>query len=240
MNITVSPKLPGENNKDYAYKVIKNSIMSLELEPGQAISEIELAEALSLSRTPVREVLAKLREEHLVEVIPQVGTYISKINPQLIKEASFMRFFLEKEVLKLACESFPKSALYDLKKNLALQEDLVGEKGVERDFHLLDKQFHYIIFKANQKEHIWEAIIRISTHYNRMRLLSEIRHSFEEAIEQHRKILNILESKDCELVEEIVKLHIIEATKLWEDLYRKDSPYSHYFAYHEDTPLYIG
>ena len=240
MIITVSPKLPGENNKDYAYKVIKNSIMSLELEPGQAISEIELAEALNLSRTPVREVLAKLREEHLVEVIPQVGTYISKINPQLIKEASFMRFFLEKEVLKLACESFPKSALYDLKKNLALQEDLVGQNGKERDFHLLDKQFHHIIFKANQKEHIWEAINRISTHYNRMRLLSEIRHNFDEAIEQHRKILNILEYQDCDQVEEIVKLHIIEATKLWEDLYKKNSPYSHYFEYLEDTPLNIG
>ena len=52
MIITVSPKLPGENNKDYAYKVIKNSIMSLELEPGQAISEIELAEALRRRRAP--------------------------------------------------------------------------------------------------------------------------------------------------------------------------------------------
>ena len=82
--------------------------MSLQLKPGQSISEVELAEALNLSRTPIREVLAKLREEHLVVVIPQVGTYISKINPQLIMEASFMRYTLEKEVLKQACESFPK------------------------------------------------------------------------------------------------------------------------------------
>ena len=84
--VIVSPRLPGENNKDYAYRIIKDSIMSLELKPGQSISEVELAEALSLSRTPIREVLTKLREEHLVEVIPQVGTYISKINPQLIRK----------------------------------------------------------------------------------------------------------------------------------------------------------
>jgi len=237
--INVSPKLPGENNKEYAYRVIKESIMSLELEPGQAISEIELAEALSLSRTPIREVLAKLREEHLVEVIPQVGTYISKIKPQLIKEASFMRYILEKEVLKLACESFSKIDMYDLKKNVALQEKLIGQKGKERDFHILDKEFHHIIFKGNKKEHIWEAIIRISTHYNRMRLLSEIRHSFDEAIQQHMKIVEILEQKNCDQVEDIVRLHIIEPTKLWDDLYKEDSPYINYFEYLEGKPVFL-
>ena len=159
--------------------------MSLKLKPGQSISEVELAEALSLSRTPIREVLTKLREEHLVEVIPQVGTYISKINPQLISEASFMRYTLEKEVLKQACESFPKTSIYDLKKNMVLQEELIGQKGKETDFHNLDKEFHQIIFKGNQKENIWEAITRISTHYNRMRLLSEMRYSYDEVIAQH-------------------------------------------------------
>lgn len=237
--ITVSPKLPGENNKDYAYRVIKDSIMSLELEPGQAISEIELAEALRISRTPIREVLGKLREEHLVEVIPQVGTYISKIKPQLIKEASFMRYILEKEVLKQACESFPKTDMYDLKKNVALQEELIGQKGKEREFHILDKEFHHIIFKGKEKEHIWEAIIRISTHYNRMRLLSEIRHSFVEPIKQHSKIVEIIEQKDSDQVEDIVRLHIVEPTKLWNDLYKADSPYINYFEYLDEKPVFL-
>jgi len=239
MMITVSPKLPGENNKDYAYRVIKDSIMSLELEPGQAISEIELAEALRLSRTPIREVLGKLREEHLVEVIPQVGTYISKIKPQLLKEASFMRYILEKEVLKQACESFPKSDMYDLKKNVALQEELIGQKGKEREFHVLDKEFHHIIFRGNQKEHIWEAIIRISTHYNRMRLLSEIRHSFDEPVKQHQQIVEILEQKDCDQIEDIVRMHIVEPTKLWTDLYKADSPYINYFEYVDEKPVFL-
>jgi DNA-binding GntR family transcriptional regulator len=64
--LTVSARLTGENNKDYSYRVIKEAIMSLELQPGKSISEIELAEVLNLSRTPIREVMAKLREEHLV------------------------------------------------------------------------------------------------------------------------------------------------------------------------------
>ena len=98
---TVSERFRGENNKDYSYRVIKEAIMSLELKPGQAISEIELADMLNISRTPIREVMAKLKEEYLVEVLPQVGTYVSKIKSQLIEEAAFMRFTLEKEVLKV-------------------------------------------------------------------------------------------------------------------------------------------
>ena len=122
-------RLPGENNKEFSYRVIKEGIMSLELCPGQEISEIELAEALQISRTPIREVMTKLREENLVNVIPQVGTYVSKIKLKLIEEAAFMRFTLEKEVLKLSCESFSEDKLLELK-NVAIQEVLLHQEEI--------------------------------------------------------------------------------------------------------------
>ena len=131
---TVLERFRGENNKDYSYRVIKEAIMSLELKPGQAISEIELADMLNISRTPIREVMAKLKEEYLVEVLPQVGTYVSKIKSQLIEEAAFMRFTLEKEVLKLSCESFPEDKILELKRNIALQEELLGQIGGNVNF----------------------------------------------------------------------------------------------------------
>lgn len=237
--LTVTAKLSGENNKDYAYRVIKEGIMYLELQPGQAISEIELAEALNLSRTPIREVLAKLREENLVEVIPQVGTYISKINLQLVEEASFMRYNLEKEILKLACESFPLENLLELKKNLALQKELIGRKGLEREFHRLDTNLHHIIYQGNQKENIWGAITRLGTHYNRIRVLSEIQYSFDEAIAQHEIIVSIIENKEKDKVEEIVRQHILEPMKLWESLFSKDSPYLNYFDFADEKPVFL-
>ena len=155
--VTVTPRLRWENNGEYAYRIIKDAIMTLELKPGQAFSELELAETLQLSRTPIREVLGKLREEHLVEVTPQVGTHISRIKPQLINEASFMRYTLEKEILKLSCEKFSKENLFNLKKNYMLQEELIGNPGTEREFHRLDSEFHKIIFMANNKKNIWHA-----------------------------------------------------------------------------------
>lgn len=229
MNLTVTDRLLGENNKDYGYRVIKEGIMSLELKPGQAISEIELAEALNLSRTPIREVLAKLREENLVVVIPQVGTYITKIDLQLVKEASFMRFYLEQEILKQSCESFPQENLFELKKNLELQKVLLGSKDAERKFHTLDTNFHYTIYQGNKKENVWAAITRLSTHYNRIRILSEMKNSFEKAISQHETILDIIEKKESEKAEEIVRQHILEPMGLWKNLFQEGSPYLNYF-----------
>ncbi|MBC2581409.1 GntR family transcriptional regulator [Clostridium sp. DJ247] len=139
-------KLKGENGKEYAYRVLKSNIMSLELKPGQSISEAELSQQLNISRTPIREVLMRLKEEHLIDVKPQIGTYISLIDRDLIEEAFFMRYFLEKEALKLACNSFPEDKLMELEKNLMSQKYIVGKQNHEIEFHSLDIQFHGIIF----------------------------------------------------------------------------------------------
>ena len=60
-----------ESRKEYAYRILKENIMSLELKPGELLSEVELSEKLNISRTPIREVLMRLKNEHLIEVKPQ-------------------------------------------------------------------------------------------------------------------------------------------------------------------------
>jgi DNA-binding GntR family transcriptional regulator len=227
--LVVTPRAAGENTKEYSYRLVKNAIMSLQLQPGQSIREADLAASLSISRTPIREVMAKLKEENLVEVLPQIGTYVSKINFQLIEEAAFMRFTLEKEILKLSCRTFSKESLKELKRIVAQQEELICEKEYVQEFHQLDKQFHFLIFKENKKEHIWNAIMRLSTHYNRMRLLSEMNNSFVEAIKQHKDIIELIENQEMEYASKIAYQHIIEPKRKWKQFLEEGSPYLHYF-----------
>ena len=141
------------------------------------------------------------------------------------------RFTLEKEVLKLACKSFSKEKLFELKKIVTLQEELEGQKRKEWEFHKLDTQFHQIIFATNEKENIWTSIIRLSTHYNRIRILFEMEHSFNHAISQHKEILHIIENKDIHKVEDILKKHIIEPMKLWNHYYKRDNALLNYFDF---------
>ena len=78
-----------ETGKEYAYRVLKGNIMSLELKPGELLSESDLSEKLNISRTPIREIIMILKGEHLIEVKPQAGTYVSLIDRELIDEAIF-------------------------------------------------------------------------------------------------------------------------------------------------------
>lgn len=217
-----------ETNKEYAYRVLKENIMSLELKPGELISEIELSEKLNLSRTPIREVLMRLKNEHLVEVKPQSGTYVSLIDLDLIDEALFMRFALEEKVIKAACENFPDEKIIELEKNLFAQRILADMDGAEREFHKLDTSFHEILFLGVGKQNIWNSILNISTHYNRMRLLSQKEDSKSLVVKQHEAILNVIKNKEKDKAEDIVNYHMKDSMKSWNYLI-KEEKISKYF-----------
>ena len=81
--------------------------MSVRLTPGTAVSEQEVSSYLDISRTPVREAFIHLSQDGLVEILPQRGTFISKIDTALIEENRFMRLTLERAVIRLACQDLP-------------------------------------------------------------------------------------------------------------------------------------
>ena len=80
---------PGEKARAYAIRVLLYNITTLELPPGSSVSENELSALMDLSRTPVREALIELSRLDLVEILPQRGSYISKIDYGLIEESRF-------------------------------------------------------------------------------------------------------------------------------------------------------
>lgn len=205
-----------ETRKEYAYRVLKDNIMSIQLKPGDLISESDLSEKLNISRTPIREVLMKLKSEHLIEVKPQSGTYISLIDRNLIEEAVFMRYTLEKEVLKEACEYFPEDILMEIEKNIFAQSLIADKVGNEIEFHELDQNFHKLLFLGVNNIHVWECINNIATHYNRMRLLSELTTGKEKILKHHKQYLEIIKNKDIDKIEELINQHIKSPMKEWE------------------------
>jgi len=204
-----------ENGKDYAYRVLKDNIMTLNLKPGELLSEADLSEKLGISRTPIREVLMRLKNEHLIEVKPQTGTYISLIDANLIEEAMFMRYTLEKEVLKTVSNNINDNLLMELEKNLFAQKLIANRDDSAIEFHKLDKKFHELLFEGSNKKNIWNSILNISTHYNRMRLLFEMQANKEEIINQHEEYLNVIKNKSLDDIDKIVTYHIKGRAKEW-------------------------
>lgn len=198
-----------ENTRNYVYRVLKENIMYLELIPGQVVSEIEIAEKLDVSRTPVREALVKLSDEKLVDVYPQRGTIVAKISLSDVEEAFYTRKVLEKEILKLAASLAKEASLKELEKNIYLQKGLVelGGETIER-FHL-DNLFHKIIYEMAGKARTWDAVKYVSTHYDRLRYLDAMEGIVKNTtLEQHIEIYEAIKNKDYSKIESIVDEHL--------------------------------
>ena len=77
-------RLPRETASDYAYRMIKDNIIRLELKPGSPVSENELAAELGLSRTPVRESLIALSKAKVIEITPQKRSVVAPIDETMV------------------------------------------------------------------------------------------------------------------------------------------------------------
>lgn len=220
-------KNTSENNRQYVYRILKENIMNLYLEPGESISEGEIGEHLNVSRTPIREAIVKLGEERLLNVYPQKGSYVSKIDLKLVTESLFMRKTLEKEVLTMAIEKgVSESLLKNLEKNLHFQKVLFKMEDDLHEFLYLDNEFHCIIFREYEMERVWETIKQFNTHYDRLRLLDALeKTNLEKALSQHEDIISILKEGRVEDIDTTITDHLSNFKKVISSLEEKYPTY---------------
>src|SRR3954447_4894314 len=108
-------------NRQVVCDTIRRKVLTLELPPGAAVSENELAAALGVSRTPVRESLILLAEEGLVQVFPQVGSFVSRVDPVKVADAQFLREAVELAALDDLPEVLDPDVVGDLRSNVEQQ-----------------------------------------------------------------------------------------------------------------------
>ena len=101
--MSVFERLANEKASEYAYRYLRKNIIGLEFTPNSRICEADIAKELGLSRTPVREALLELVKNKLVVVYPQKGSFVSKIDYNLVEESRFVRLVLEKAIIDIAC-----------------------------------------------------------------------------------------------------------------------------------------
>src|SRR5215212_7338843 len=93
--ITVAERSRRGPARAHVYATLRDAIVAAQLEPGRQVSENEIAALLGVSRTPVREALQRLREERLVAIVPQLGTFVTHISETAVSDAQFVREALE-------------------------------------------------------------------------------------------------------------------------------------------------
>ena len=159
-----------ETAREYAFRTLRRNIVTLNLSPGSMVSEKELALEMGISRTPTREALIELSKSQIVDIFPQKGSYISKIDYELVDEARFMRLVLEKAVIELVCDIASEDDLYELERIIRQQRSFLEAEAIGKFFQM-DNDFHRHLFVIANKMQMYHLMDSMMIHFDRVRML---------------------------------------------------------------------
>lgn len=224
--MVVIPRLSIETAREYAFRVIKENIINLELEPGSMVSENEISSQLGLSRTPVRESLIELSRVNIVEILPQKGSRVSLIDYSLVEESRFLRFVLESAVIKELCSRSYDINLSVLEENMYLQEFYLSSADTQKLLNL-DNAFHEELFKLAKKNQCYKWLMEgINIHFDRVRQMSLNSVKDIKIVNDHKELVEAIKFKEAKKGLEIIETHL-SRYKIDENVIR--AKYPNYF-----------
>jgi DNA-binding GntR family transcriptional regulator len=155
----------------YLYADLRERIVATTLAPGEPVSESRIAERYGVSRTPVREAFKRLAEDGLLDVVPQVGTFVSRIDLRLVRDGRFVRETLECRLAELACARLDDSGRERLRANLVEQRRAIAA-GDAVAFFRADEAMHEALADIAGHAGAWQVVHAAKTQLDRVRHLS--------------------------------------------------------------------
>jgi DNA-binding GntR family transcriptional regulator len=167
-----------------------------------------LGERLGVSRTPIREALGRLRDDRLVEVRPQIGTFVSRISPQSVSDAQFIREALECTAVRVSAELADEESMAQLQENLRAQERATDRIDID-SWLLLDDTFHRHLCDLSGHPAVWPVNERAKSHLNRLRRLSLTMPEYlPSMVEDHRAVADAVADHDPGAAETALREHL--------------------------------
>jgi DNA-binding GntR family transcriptional regulator len=200
---------------DTAYEVLRSEILSWELAPGAVLAEVELSGRLGISRTPVREALARLMGDGLVEPLGGRGLVVSPVSAENVAELFELRQALEAQAAALAAER------RELAPFLSLQDEFREVPGLLADpdpgrhsYYDLVARFDEAVDAAVQNPFLVSAMNGVRTHLVRIRRLSHDNPArLLEAAREHLLIVDAIVDGDPRLAADATRVHLYRSLR---------------------------
>ena len=127
MSIALGKRVVAQTAAQSVYETLRDRIISLDLPPLAHLSRNELAAQLGVSLTPLREAMAQLELDGLIQVFPQSKTIVSQINVRKLRETHFLRQAVETEVVRALALGQDSSVIARAKALVQMQQSLIGQ-----------------------------------------------------------------------------------------------------------------
>ena len=208
--------------RDVVFNTLRQSILRGELKPGERLMEIQLANKLGVSRTPIREAIRKLELEGLVLMIPRKGAEVAQITEKNMQDVLEVRKALEELSVQLACERITPEQVEEMK---MAAEDFrkVLKSGDVTKIAEADVKFHDIIFAATNNQRLITLLNNLREQMYRFRVeYLKQKECYPQLLEEHDKLIALISGGEVEEACELMGCHIDNQASTVSDVIRRD------------------
>jgi DNA-binding GntR family transcriptional regulator len=207
---TARQNLAELRSSDAAYLSIKAKILDSEYAPGSQVLEQEIADALSLSRTPVREALVRLQHEGLLTITPRHGVRISALSPSDMREIYEVLLSLEPTAVELLARRRPSpeeiSPLIDA--STAMERALSGPAPDLAAWAVADERYHLGLASLCGNGRIAAMIMTVWDQAHRARMFTlRMREPPHRSTQEHRAVVNAILAGDIPAARSLYEAH---------------------------------
>jgi DNA-binding GntR family transcriptional regulator len=198
----------------YVFENLKQAIVRGDFSPGNRLVESRIAEALGISRTPVREAIHKLEREGLIQKLPRGGFSVSNLTHEEIEETFGIRSVLESYAARLAAIKHQRQELEPLEEKIEeFQYHL--NRGEMEALLQINTQFHALLYAMSRSPRLIKMINDLKDQiYRFRRIILKIETMAKTSNDDHRQMLSAMKKRDADRVETLVRQHILRGQKV--------------------------
>lgn len=197
--------------REVVFETLREAIINGTLKPGERMMEIQLAEQLGVSRTPVREAIRKLELEGFVVMIPRKGAYVAGISLKDIADVFEVRAAMEALAAGLAAERITAEELEEMERLLVRIGEHIEANRLEEVVEM-DTLFHEALYKVSRNLKLEQILQNLREQIQRFRSTSlAFPGRMKEALEEHKKIVEAISDRNTALAQQLAQEHIENA-----------------------------
>ena len=197
---------------DQVFDHLENDILSGKYQRGEILTESKLSAELGVSRTPIREALRRLEQEHIIEESGK-GSVVIGITEKDLEDIFMIRKSLECQVAALAAKNRTEEQLKQLREALEFQEFYLNKKDPDQ-IKLMDSRFHETLYKLSGSTAFYDTLVPLHKKIQKYRRASvEKRSRAEASVREHRSIYEAIAAGNAQEAEQQMIQHIENARK---------------------------
>ena len=195
---------------DQVFDHLENDILSGKYKRGEILTESKLSAELGVSRTPIREALRRLEQEHIIEESGK-GSVVIGISEKDLEDIFMIRKSLECQAAALAAQNRTDEQLKSLKETLEFQEFYLSKNDPDQ-IKLMDSRFHEALYKLSGSTAFYDTLVPLHKKIQKYRRASlESSSRATASVAEHRKIYEAIEAKNTALAAKYASEHVENA-----------------------------